>query len=127
MSNIQYLIFSIQEVFDNCQKLGSKYLVFWLLWELVEKVTSGGEGFFCVRQGREAMCRLKKFKDSFNSILTKLTPVSKGSTLFKSTLSYLVFAVRVQTLAQMVNDIKKNMSIGSIGFYSPWQQFAADL
>ena len=93
----------------------------------MEKVTSGGEGFFCVRQGREAMCRLKKFKDSFNSILTKMTPVSKGSTLFKSALSYLVFADRVQTLAQMVNDIKKIMSIGFIGFYSPWQQFAADL
>ena len=74
----------------------------------MEKVTSGGEGFFCVRQGREAMCRLKKVKDSFNSILTKMTPVSKGSTLFKSALSYLGFAVRVQTLAQMVNDIKKN-------------------
>ena len=77
----------------------------------MEKVTSGGEGFFCVRQGREAMCRLKKFEDSFNSILTKMTPVSKGSTLFKSALSYLVFADRVQTLAQMVNDIKKIMTI----------------
>ena len=45
MFNIHYLIVSIQEVFDNCQKLGSKYLVFWFQWELVEKVTSGGEGF----------------------------------------------------------------------------------
>ena len=127
MFNIYYFIFSIQEVFDNCQKLGSKYLVFWLLWELVEKVTSGGEGFFCVRQGREAMCRLKEFKDSFNAIRKKMTSVSKGSTLFKSALSYLVFADRVQTLAQMVNDIKKIMSIGFIDLYSPWQQFAVDL
>ena len=51
MFNILYFIFSIQEVFDNCHKLGSKYLVFWLLLELVEKVTSGGEGFFCVWEG----------------------------------------------------------------------------
>ena len=93
----------------------------------MEKVTSGGEGFFCVRQGREAMCRLKEFKDSFNAIRKKMTSVSKGSTLFKSALSYLVFADRVQTLAQMVNDIKKIMSIGFIDLYSPWQQFAVDL
>ena len=51
--DISYLVFK-----KNCQKLGSKYLVFWFQWELVEKVTSGGEGFFCVRQARVALCRL---------------------------------------------------------------------